>query len=185
MNILLEFSRSGLPSNEKFIVKIRDYILKNGHKLTRDLLTETKQSDSDLPEEIFNVVSKAISESQAIVIEASEMSLSLGYVLTQSLSLGKPVLFLRYKNANLKRGRFAETIKSKLLTSIIYKNEEDLAENLENFLNQNKYIKTRFNLVIPNELDSYIIRASRSRKISKTEYIINLIKADMEQSKSN
>ena len=180
MKILLEFSRSGLPTYRGYLETIREHLLKTGHQLMNDLLKETNEHGSDrLPKEIFTKVAKSVSQAQCVVIEASEVSLSLGYILTKSISLGKPVLFLRHKNSNLKRSRFADSIKSKLLKSEIYSDEKTLINELDQFFEQNKHIKTRFNLVMPNKIDSYITQVSQSKKVSKTEYIIGLIKEDM------
>ena len=180
MKILLEFSRSSLKVYRKNIEFIRQYLLKNGHILVTDLLRETnKQGVNKLPEEVFTKISKSISRAQCVIIEASEVSLSLGYILTKSISLGKPVLLLRHKSSNLKRSRFAESIKSKLLITKMYSDSKELADNLTCFLSQNKDIKTRFNLVMTNEIDSFVTQESEKKSISKTEYIIGLIKRGM------
>lgn len=120
-----------------------------------DLLKETNnQGDNDLPEEVFAKISRSISQAQCVIIEGSEVSLSLGYILTKSISLGKPVLLLRHKESNLKKSRFAESIKSKLLKVSLYSNNKELVDSLAWFFNQNKHVKTRFNLVMANEIDS-------------------------------
>ncbi|MCX7928699.1 MAG: hypothetical protein N2558_03370 [Patescibacteria group bacterium] len=186
MKILLEFSRSGLPIYRKYIELIRNYILQNGHKLVTDLLKETNnQGQNDLPKEVFSKISRSISQAQCVIIEASEVSLSLGYILTKAISLGKPVLLLRHKESNLKKSRFAESIKSKLLKVSMYANNEELLESLIYFLNQNKNIKTRFNLVMTNEIDSFVTQESKEKNISKTKYIIDLIKKSMKEKKKN
>lgn len=186
MKILLEFSRSGLPTYRRYIEITRKYLLQNRHQLVTDLLKETNnQGDNNLPEEVFVKISRSISQAQCVIIEASEVSLSLGYILTKSISLGKPVLFLRHKGSNLKKSRFAESIKSKLLKVKIYSNDKELVDSLVCFFSQNKHIKTRFNLVMPNEIDSFVTQGSERKNVSKTEYIIDLIKKDMKEKTSN
>src|SRR5258706_11154274 len=111
MKVLFEFSRSGLPSYEPYLNFIRKYLIKHDHVLTNDLIEETKQEGiKNLPEEIFTKVTRSISEAQCVIIEASEVSISLGYILTKSISLGKPVLFLRNSESNLKKSRFVDSI---------------------------------------------------------------------------
>jgi len=179
MKVLFEFSRSGLPKYRKYLEIIRDQIIENGHTLVNDLLKETNQLGSDkLPEEIFSKITKSISQAQCVIIEASEVSLSQGYILTKAISLGKPVILLKHKESNIKKSRFADTIKSKLLKNETYSDKKSLTSILNHFWHQNKYIKTRFNLVLPNELDSYITQTSLSMDMSKTEYITKLIKDD-------
>lgn len=182
MKVLLEFSRNSLPKYRKYLEVIKKGILSNQHQLVNDLLVETnKHGVEELPEEVFTKVAKAVSRAQCVIIEASEVSLSQGYVLTKAISLGKPVLFLRHKDSNLKRSRFADSIKSKLLQSAVYDDEESLIKLLNQFFKSNKHIKTRFNLVLPNEIDSYVTQASLEEKLSKTEFIINLIKESMKK----
>lgn len=181
MKFFIEFSRNGLNKNKDYILTIKNTLLERGHSLSRDLLAESNKEDLQhrgLPSEVFTQISKAIANSQAIIIEGSEISLSIGYVLTESISLGKPTLFLRQKKADLAKSRFIDTIKSKLIMNEIYNDEADLLKILDKFLDKNQYIKTRFNLVLPNDLDSYITEKSRSKNISKTEYIIDLIRDD-------
>lgn len=164
MKILLEFSRSGLPTYRKYIEFIRRFLLQNGHQLVTDLLKETNsRGGNDLPEEVFAKISRSISQAQCVIIEASEVSLSLGYILTKSISLGKPVLLLRHKESNLKKSRFAESIKSKLLKVNIYSNNKGLIDSLMWFLNKNKHIKTRFNLVMTSEIDSFVTQKSEKK----------------------
>jgi len=182
MKILLEFSRSGLPTYGKYLELIRKHLLGSKHQLAADLLKETsEQGLNDVPEEVFSKVTKSISQAQCVIIEASEVSLSLGYILTKSISLGKPVLFLRHKNSNLKKSRFADSIKSKLLRSNVYSNERNLVDILEWFFKQNRRIKTRFNLVMTSEVDSHVTQISKKSNISKTEYIVGLIKKEMQK----
>lgn len=177
MKVLFEFSRSGLPKYKQHFDFIRKYLIENDHILTNDLIAETKQRGIKvLPEEVFIKITKSISEAQCVIIEASEVSMSLGYILTKSISSGKPVLFLRDRKSNLKKSRFVDSITSKLLSSETYSNKEDLKKRLNSFFQQNKHIKTRFNLVMSSEIDSYITQQSQQENLSKTKYIINLIK---------
>ena len=180
MKILFEFSRSGLPHYKNYLELIRRHLVENNHQLVSDLLKETDESRScRVPNTIFSKILKSITQAQCVIIEASEVSLSLGYILTKSISLGKPVLLLRYVNSNLKKSRFADSIKSKLLKSSVYTDKKTLIDILNWFIKQNGSIKTRFNLVMSNDIDSFITQAAQKTGVSKTAYIISLIKRKM------
>ncbi|MDQ3239108.1 MAG: hypothetical protein M3P33_01155 [bacterium] len=179
MKILFEFSRGGLPENYEYYSLIRKEILDHEHTLTNDLLGETNNSGKPLPEGIYQRVSKAISEADCIIIEGSIVSLSLGYVLTEALNLGKPVLFVVKSNQLKTQNRFAWSISSKLLTNKSYMELNQLKDILRDFFENNEFVKTRFNLVLPNQMNSYITVKSKEGKISKTEYILNLIEKDI------
>jgi len=180
MKVFFEFSRSGFPQYKDYFVTIHQHIVHEGHDLVNDLLAETKKLGvEELPEEIFQKIRKSVSLSDCVVIEASVVGLSLGYILTKTISLNKPVLFLRHKKSDLKRSRFVDSIDSKLLKSYIYTSKKDLKNQLEHFFQHNKHIKTRFNLVIPQRVDSYVTARSKQKGISKTQFILREIKKGM------
>lgn len=182
MKILFEFSRAGLPEYLESFEKIRDTLIDGKHKLTHDLLTDTQKSESVnvLSHQVFKKLNKAISLADCIVIEGSTISLAVSYVLTQSITLGKPVLFLTHSNSpDINRNRFVKVINSKLLTVGQYDDCSQIPEIINKFLKETKYIKTRFNLVLPSYINSFVTAQSRKNKISKTEYIISLIQKEI------
>lgn len=179
MKVLFEFSRHGIPDNLPVFEFIRDFVVSRNFKLTNDLVEDSKNSKNYLPEDVFSRLQKSISESDCVIIEGSVVSLSLGYVLTESLNLGKPVLFLIKKNGVNTTNRFAMSIKSRFLTNQVYSNISDLKKILSVFFNKNKFIKTRFNLVLPNDTNSFITKRSKDLGVSKTEYILDLIDEQM------
>lgn len=179
MRILLEFSRGGLKKGLDELYALREGILQEGHTLTHDLVDEYKKHN-ELPEGVYDKLRAAISNAQCIIIEGSVVSLSLGYVLTEAVNLGKPVLFLVKKQEVSHKNRFVGSIDSRLLTYRAYESIPELLNELKKFLVSCSYIKTRFNLVLPNILNSYVTTQSQKQGISKTEYIIRLIQNDQE-----
>ncbi len=181
MKILFDFSRQGISQYNSAFEEIRKSILENGHFLTNDLLQETKKLGKTLPQEAFNKLRKAISEADAIIIEGSIVSMSLGYIVTESINLGKPVLFLSDGHLKNHKNRFLMSIKSKLLYVEAYHDVHQLRPIVVRFMEECPNIKTRFNLVLSNKLDSYIIKRSKDLNISKTEYIVDLIETDLQK----
>lgn len=178
MRVLLEFSRGGLEKHQQPIESLRELILAEGHTLTNDLVEDSKVTRDRLPEGMYNMLQKAIANAQCVIIEGSVVSLSLGFVLTEAINLGKPVLFLVNEASINQRNRFVSSIKSKLVTYKSYNAEKELEGIVKNFFEHHNDIRTRFNLVLSNYLNSYITIESRNKGISKTEYIIELIEAD-------
>lgn len=185
MKILFDFSRQGISEYLQAFEEIRKCILENGHSLTNDLLLETKKVGKILPQEVFRKLKRAISEADAVIIEGSTVSMSLGYIVTEAINLGKPVLFVSDSHLTNHKNRFLLSIESKLLHVEAYKNVHELCPIIERFIEECPNIKTRFNLVLSNKLDSYIIKCSKDLNISKTEYITNLIEADMQGKKKD
>lgn len=181
MKVLFEFSRRGLPQNREFCTLIRDEILRHGHSLTNDLLKDTLNLKGELPEGIYARLSSAISRADCVVIEGSVVSLGLGYVLTQALNLDKPVLFLSRDTRLSPHNRFAWSIHNKLLTSKNYQNMDELKKVLRDFFDDNRFAKTRFNLVLPNRMNRHITVASKRQRTTKTGYILRLIEKDIKE----
>lgn len=178
MRVLLEFSRGGLEAHRSAIELLRELTLKAGHVLTNDLVDESKVRPDALPEGVYQKLQRAIANAQCIIIEGSVVSLSLGFVLTEAINMGKPVLFLIKGDSINQRNRFVASIESKLLTYKSYDKDSDLEEIVANFFKYHNDIRTRFNLVLSNYLNSYVTMESQKKGISKTEYIIELIEDD-------
>lgn len=178
MKVLLEFSRGGLEEHGESIGLIRALILKQGHTLTNDLIKDSSPRTDILPEGMHGKLKKSITDANCIIIEGSVVSLSLGFVLTEAIALGKPVLFLVEQDQFNQRNRFVTSIESPLLVYKSYKTDVELKNIVDDFLINSPLIKTRFNLVLPNRLNSYLIVRSIKLKTNKTDYVIDLIEQD-------
>ncbi len=175
MKVLLEFSRGGLPEHGPIFALLRQQLLAAGHTLTNDLLQDSNDQIDPLPDDIYHRLQRAIAEAQCVIVEGSVVSLSIGFVLTEAIERGKPVLFLMSANSVTQRNRFIKSVRSKLVTHKTYATEAEALRHLKLFLVHHQAIKTRFNLVLPNDLNSYVTIQSQKRGISKTEYITELI----------
>ncbi|KKQ77252.1 hypothetical protein A2715_00085 [Candidatus Woesebacteria bacterium RIFCSPHIGHO2_01_FULL_39_32] len=184
MRVLFEFSREDLEKRFTYLNLIKSHIFSLNYKLTRDLLTEIKEKGDRLPSDIFNIIQDAISEADAVIIEGSRISMGVGFILSESINKGKPVLFLSDSISNNLKSRFVKKIKSKYLITSTYESKKDLIEALDNFFEETGKIKTRFNLVLDNKLDSFVTIESDKKGISKTEYITNLINKEVKKEKS-
>lgn len=178
MKVLFDFSRRGLPEYNAVFKEIRDVILDNGHNLTNDLFSESKKSSNSLPHEVSEKIRRSISEADCVIIEGSVVSISLGYILSESINLSKPVLFLCQQKF-YQKSRFLESVDSKLIYYEGYKDVTEIRPTIENFMKSFPTIKTRFNFVMNNTLDSFVLSKSRKLGVSKTEYITRLIQKEM------
>lgn len=184
MKILFEFSRAGLPEYLESVEKVRETLNEKKHKLTHDLLFDTKKKNNsnELSPQIFKKISKSISVADCVIIEGSTISLAVSYILTQSITLNKPVLFLTHSSSpDINRNRFVKVIDSKLLTVGQYDECSQIPEIITKFFNEMKYIRTRFNLVLPFDINSFVTSQSKKGQISKTKYIISLIQKEINQ----
>lgn len=178
MKVLIDFSRGGLEEHGDSIGLIRALVLQHGHTLTNDLVKDSEKQNDLLPEDMYERLKKSIADANCVIIEGSVVSLSLGFVLTEAVTLGKPVLFLVKHESVNQRNRFITSIKSPLLSYKSYKTDVILKEIVEDFLTNCPMIKTRFNLVLPNQLNSYVMVRSLQAGTNKTDYINSLIEQD-------
>ncbi len=181
MKVLFDFSRDNFTHRYRFLELVRNTILNSGNSLVTDLIEETKTFGNQLPKNVYEKLTHGISDSDCVIIEGTKVSLSLGYILTKATESGKPVLFLSDSKENNHQSRFVQSIKTKLLTSASYSTPTELRSVVKKFLEENAFIKTRFNLVLPIRLDSFVKLESSRLGISKTAYIIGLIQQEIDR----
>lgn len=112
-----------------------------------------------------------------IVLEVSTHSLSMGYLLQQGLSQGKPVIAL-YLDKNLPV--FAAGIDNEKLQLIEY-NSSNLEEELSLALdNAQMNTDVRFNFFISPEISRFLDWISQVKKIPRSVYLRSLIQKDLD-----
>ena len=113
-------------------------------------------------------------------------SFSVGHQVTLGLSKNKPTLFLIAKNtANKKNGKmtnsFLAGLKSPLLKIAEY-DDSNLVDIINDFLNNNGGRPVvKFNIVRPQEIESYLDWISFTNKVNRSEFIRNLILKNMRE----
>lgn len=117
-----------------------------------------------------------IKNADVVVLEVSTHSLSMGYLLQQGLSMGKPVIAL-YVIGN--KPAFVAGIEDEKLQLVEY-SPENLEEELTIALqNAQENTDVRFNFFISPAIGRYLDWVSKVKKIPRSVYLRALIEKEM------
>lgn len=161
-----------------------------GHAINRDWVDKSIElAEKKLPDivtsSVYGEVMLAIVTADAVVVDATVRSMSVGHQLTFALQKMKPVLLLQHgEDKNKIKELFISGAKSPLLMMRNYRNKQEIKPLIKEFVKKyESKAKTRFNLVLNKAQDSYIQWASFNYKKSKTEIIQEAINEKMEKDK--
>jgi hypothetical protein len=175
-------SGTGLEKIPANYLLIRRSLRKIGYSLTRDWLNPQVDKKTSSSAMAFQETVKAINNSDAVILEGTYDTSSVGKQLMLALNLELPVLILYYRNldANSSLDKFIDKETSKLVKRAVY-TEVNLNEKLEDFFSwASKNTNTvRFNLEVERRLDNYLKNKAKRNKTSKSEEIRKLIVEDM------
>lgn len=178
MNIFFTTSIRGLNKFKQNYDLIYKLINELGHKyignypftVTTDEVYSYNQNENM---ELFNSMNKYMKECDLMILEVSQHSVSMGYMIMKLLSMKKPVIALYTKNNN---PAFLEGIEDDKFQLVEYN-----LNNLKKLLKQSiEYAKdgnsSRFNLMLNPDLLNYIDEQAEKENMSKAAFIRNLIK---------
>lgn len=160
---------------------IESTIKKMGHTLARDWLRDYKDKQSNLGhfseiewEEINSSTLAAIQDADAVIVEASIPSFSMGYISALALAHKKPLLML----FNAAPQSYIQDSNNSLKRAEVYADKEQLASILTSFLeevdvNSNNL---RFNMVLSRELYNFLKWESASTGKTKAQIVREILK---------
>lgn len=172
-------------SVKKFKQHPGNYLLINsaikdlGHTLLRDWVTEEAQGQTASLTMRYEYTSNAIKNADAVVLENSLSSTSVGQQLMLALQNNLPVLLL--VDEKITRGKIEERFFiSKNLSKLVHRkkyNTKNISRVLESFFTTSaiEFSDSRFNLVIDKNLDKYLRNLSKKNNSSKSAEIRRLI----------
>ena len=137
------------------------------------LLSKIREKSYD---EIINHIKKA----DLIVAEISYPSTSVGHEITYALNNSKQVVLLHLPD---KSSRLLEGIRNPNLYIVEY-NLQNLKEALKKVVDKvEKNMNVRFNFFLPKILQAQLDSVAMNQRVSKSEYIRQLIEKDMKKNK--
>lgn len=183
MKIHLGGSSYGIETRLSDYQAIKEVIISGKHTLSRDWLGKDKNLDTD---RLMTANERSIVESDAVILDASNDSYTMGFQLALSAIYKKPVLLLSNQQMNprvspltLINAKDKESVK---LSE--YSDHAELTHNVNHFIGwverHNK--AARFNIEIDKKLDSYLTMKARINKTNKAHEIRELIQKDMNSS---
>ena len=169
----------------ELILRIFDLISKFGLEHTSDWVkTVTTERFYKMTEEEtedhFKNTERAIKKADICIFEASTTSMSIGFLASQVLNLGKPVVVLSQNQDSLFIFR---SIKSKQIITLVY-NHQNLEIKLKEAINwATSLTNLRLNLFIPRNLMAYLDWVTKDVGMNKSEYIRTLIEKEVKKKK--
>jgi hypothetical protein len=175
-------SGTGIKRINMNYLQIRMALRKLGCTLTRDWLNPSVDKKTPSREVAFRETIKAINNADAVILEGTYDTSSVGKQLMLALNLELPVLILYFQKLDGRSSldKFIDKDSTKLVKRAVY-TEKTLESKLTDFLDwagTNTKI-VRFNLELERRLDNYLKDKARRNKTSKSEEIRNLILKDL------
>lgn len=131
--------------------------------------------------QLYKETMQKLKAADVVILEVSEHSLSMGYVMNQALDLGKSVIALYVKD---RQPYFAAGIDNEKLQVLEY-SLETLGPVLESALDYaQETMDTRFNFFISPSLSHYLDWVAQTKKIPRSVYLRQLIEEDRERNKT-
>ena len=163
----------------KFLEGLGDEVYSGN--LFKDSSYKEKIRDQEARERWYRESLRNIAKSDIIVVEISYPSTSnVGHELSLALEKGKPVVALYQEK---KDPIFLRGIDDDKLIIASY-NEDNLEEVLTDCLGDAKeQMDTRFTLLLPPKIVSFLNQVSKKKKIPKSVFIRKLIEEKMEEEK--
>lgn len=136
-------------------------------------------SDHEYKVKMYREHIKNIRTCDALVIEVSTHSLSMGYLIKEALEVGKPVIALHLRDHE---PAFVMGIENDKLQVVEYNldNIKTVLTDAIDFAREQSDI--RFNFFISPSISNYLDWIAKNRRIPRSVYLRRLIEADMKQS---
>jgi len=158
---------------------IRNYLIDQGHTLTRDWLPHTEEhlhkgnTDVRNIKQIYKACINSIKGADIVIIEDTVSNFSTGHQITVALQNKKPTLVLwQGKKYRQFKQMFIHGIESDILQISEY-SPETLFEIVNTFINkyENAFERNRFHLVLRNVERNYLDWAQFTKNKSRTKII--------------
>lgn len=182
MKVLFRFSPRGDIKRAK---DISDNIKNLGHKLTCDFVKTVTDSNfyvdtDDVWAKRYISCKHEITSADVCVIEASIPSTAMGQIATLSIEKDKPTIILYYgKKAPY---FFRGLIKTNPKVQLLEYSDSDLQMVLKYAFDVvSQQINTRFTLLLPPEIISFLNKKRKYQGISSSDFIRSLIKREITQ----
>ena len=179
MKIFFTCTTSDFNKHKKDYYRIRNYIVEQGHILTRDWLKPTeariKKGFDDVPDikSIYDSVINAVYDADLLIVEDTVSNFSTGHQITLALSRNIPTLVL-WKVGKHKhfKSMFIHGVESDCLEIEEY-SDKNLEKTINRFINkyEDKEQKNRFHLVLNNVERKYLDWAHFNKGESRTKLI--------------
>jgi hypothetical protein len=181
MKIYFTASSRGTSDFDKYFKQIYNFISSHNHKHTSDYASESDPTEiySSTQEDHVKLYKRAMNQmkkSDIVILEVSTHSLTMGYLIESSLSLGKPVVAL-YLSGN--KPAFAAGISNDRFQLVEYNqgNIEDLLVDALDYASSQQ--DTRFNFFVAPKHINFLDWVAKNKKIPRSVFLRRLIEREI------
>jgi len=164
--------------------KIVDLVKAGGHRIIADhiLLSSheeiQKRSSKDDTRELKKILEN-VKRSDAVFIELSHASTSVGFFIAQALNLGKPVIIFFGGTQEPHILKSLESFSEKMAV-VRYRDTADLEREVPLMVDFVSEVQdTRFNFFVSPSIASYLDWVSKEKRVPRSVYLRKLIDQDM------
>ncbi|MEX0896394.1 MAG: hypothetical protein WDZ94_05705 [Patescibacteria group bacterium] len=167
------------------ITAIVDILEKNNIPIFHDHVTQTSQSQLESQSDeknldFFNQVIRLIRGSDIVISECSVESFSVGHLLTRAMELNKEVIIF-YRSTSKKPNMYPFLRSKKNIYLVDYQTIDELKELVLDYVNYAQHsMFVRYNIMLSQEITSYLKWIARSQGTSRSVFIRDLIRAHMQ-----
>lgn len=186
MKILFVASIQGKADRIEDYESVVQALIKTGNEVISDHVMKYSQADLDswsddqkinFHKKLFDYIRKC----DMVVGEVSYPSVSVGYLISMSLDLGKPTILL-YKGKS--EPNLLSSLISEKLQVINYNSSSDLVKELMTSVEYaSQQADVRFNFFISPSIGRYLDWISKNKRVPRAVYLRRLIEDDMRSSK--
>jgi len=175
------------PKQKSINNTINKVLENSGHRVDFVSIDEEEIASSFNLEKNYQKIINSIKKSDFIIIEISNMSSGLFFLIALSLNEKKPVLALNNtngkSNSTPRKGLTSYATKNKLFTYNEY-NEKNLSNIISNYiLEVKKIIDTKFILIISPQIDRYLEWSSVNRRMHKAQVVRRAVEQVLDDDK--
>lgn len=165
---------------KKILVVLDEYNIENENPYFSGIIEN--QIKIPLPKDLYDVALKSVSNSDLLILDISDQSISLGILIEYARNNNIPVLCICDIKHVDKIPRILIYKRNSHLFSIIKYKENTIEPDLRHYLDNFKKNKIKFNVFITPEIDSYMKWGAKKKNLSsKSDFFRNLIEDQMKE----
>lgn len=183
MKIYFTASLRGKLAFGKYYQEIYDWIKENNHQNLDDFLLTTDpqkfyNTSYFTKKQVYANANKLMKSCDILIVEVSEHSLSMGYLIGQALEMNKPVIALYFEKY---KPVFLTSFNNERLQVVSY-NQKNLKDRLEIAVHKaSEQYDIRFNFFISPEQQRFLDFIAKKYRIPRSVYLRRLIDNEIQK----
>lgn len=187
MKLYFVTSPRSIKNNPVFFKNIYEYLAKENKMLNDLVLRMSKGSVDDFygashheRVEHYKKTMDAVKKADLVIVDVTEHSMSMGYIINKALEMSKPVIALYEKGFDPYFFSGIEDIK----LQIVEYEKERVLDTIERSIEKSRGLAdVRFNFFVPPRILQYLDWVAQNRKLPRSVFLRDLIEKEMKKDK--